>query len=199
MMGMTKLKFLLSLRDKLTDLPQDELEERLSFYSEMIEDRMEEGLSEEEAVLAVGDIDHIAMQIVDDIPKKKKARKEKRKLKAIEIVLLALGSPIWFSLLIAAVAVIISVYVSLWSVIVSLWSVFASFVACAFAGLILGVVFASVGKAAVGVAMIGAGIFLAGLSIFVFCGCKAATNGLLLLTKKMVLWLKNCFVRKEEV
>ena len=45
---MTKMQFLLSLHDKLTGLPRDEVEQRLNFYSEMIEDRMEEGLSEEE-------------------------------------------------------------------------------------------------------------------------------------------------------
>ena len=43
---MTKLDFLMQLHSKLEKLPQDELEERLNFYSEMIDDRMEEGLSE---------------------------------------------------------------------------------------------------------------------------------------------------------
>ena len=53
---MTKLQFLLALHDKLTGLPRDEVEERLNFYSEMIEDRMEDGLSEEEAVAAIGSV-----------------------------------------------------------------------------------------------------------------------------------------------
>ena len=48
---MTKLSFLFSLREKLSALPTEEAEERLRSYSEMIEDRMEEGLSEEEAEL----------------------------------------------------------------------------------------------------------------------------------------------------
>lgn len=39
---MTKLQFLMALHEKLSGLPREE--ERLSFYSEMIEDRMEEGL-----------------------------------------------------------------------------------------------------------------------------------------------------------
>ena len=41
---MTKLDFLFSLEKKLSSLPRKELEERLGFYAEMIEDRMEEGL-----------------------------------------------------------------------------------------------------------------------------------------------------------
>lgn len=193
---MTKISFLLTLRDKLSGMPQDELEERLGFYSEMIEDRMEEGLSEEDAVSAVGSVDNIAAQILGDVPQR--AKKEKRGLNALEIVLLAVGSPIWLSLLIAAIAVFISVYVSLWSVIVSFWAVFASFAACGVAGVASGIIIALSGEAAVGVAMMGAGIFLAGLSIFTFCGCSAATKVLLLLTKKMALGLKNCFVNKEE-
>jgi uncharacterized membrane protein len=153
----------------------------------MIEDRMEEGLSEEEAVLAVGSVEEIIAQIMADTPPVKKT---KRQMKAWEIVLLVLGSPIWLSLGIAAVSVIFSIYVVLWSVIVSLWAVFGTIVACSFAGVVAGVIFAIVGKGLAGMAMIGAGIVFAGLSIFVFYGCKAATKGVLLLTKK-------CFTKKE--
>jgi hypothetical protein len=28
-------------------------------------------------------------------------------------------------------------------------------------------------------------------------GCRAATRGIFLLTKKFVIWLKNCFVKRE--
>ena len=47
---MTKQAFLAALGERLVGLPQKDIEERLTFYSEMIDDRMEEGLSEEEAV-----------------------------------------------------------------------------------------------------------------------------------------------------
>ena len=49
---MGKQEFLAQLRKGLQGLPQEDIEERLTFYSEMIDDRMEEGLSEEEAVSA---------------------------------------------------------------------------------------------------------------------------------------------------
>ena len=51
---MRKQEFLVQLRKGLSGLPQDEIEERLTFYEEMLDDRIEEGLSEEQAVLAVG-------------------------------------------------------------------------------------------------------------------------------------------------
>ena len=51
---MSKQEFLAQLRKSLSGLPQEDIEERLTFYSEMIEDHIEEGLPEEEAVSAVG-------------------------------------------------------------------------------------------------------------------------------------------------
>lgn len=198
---MSKQEFLEQLRKGLSGLPKDDIEERLTFYDEMIEDRMEEGLSEEEAVLKAGSVDDITSQIVADIPLAKIAKeriKPKRRLKAWEIVLLALGSPIWFSLGIAAVAVIFALYVSLWAVIISLWAVFGSLIGCAFGGIVAGVVFACTGNVFSGIAMIGAGCVCAGLSIFMFYVCRAATKGTVLIAKKFALWIKNCFIKKEE-
>ena len=197
---MTKLKFLLSLHDRLSGLPQAEVEERLAFYSEMIEDRMEDGLSEEDAVAAIGAVDEIAAQIVADIPLSKLVKEKitpKKKLKGWEILLLVLGAPIWFSLLIAVFAVIASLYASLWAMIVSLWAAFASLGACAFSGIVVGIGFAFGEHGLTGIAMIGAGMVCAGLAIFLFFGCKAATTGTLVFTKKIVLWIKNGFLKKE--
>jgi len=199
---MGKQEFLVQLRKGLSGLPQEDIEERLTFYGEMIDDRMEEGITEEEAVSAVGTVDEIVTQVVAETPLVKIAKeriKSKRRLSAGEIVLLALGSPIWLSLAIAAFAVILSLYISLWAVIISLWSVFVSLAACSIGGVLTCVVFAVGGNGASGVAMLAVGIVCAGLSIFMLYGCKAATKGVLLLTKKMVLGIKSLFVGKERV
>ena len=42
---MSKQAFLARLRKELSGLPKDDIEERLAFYEEMIDDRTEEGLS----------------------------------------------------------------------------------------------------------------------------------------------------------
>lgn len=197
---MSKQEFLEQLRKGFSGLPQDDIEERLTFYSEMIEDRTEEGLSEEEAVLAVGTIDEIVEQVIVDIPLSKIAIeriKPKRRLSAGEIILLALGSPIWVSLGIAVIAVILSLYISLWSVIVSFWSVFVSLAICSVASVLACFFFGIGGNGAGGIAMLAAGIVCAGLSIFMFYGCKVATKGTLILTKKIAKWIKNCFIKKE--
>lgn len=197
---MSKQEFLAQLRKGLSGLPQDDIEERLMFYSEMIEDQMEEGLSEEEAVSAVGSVDEIVTQVVAETPLAKIAKeriKSKRRLSTGEIVLLVLGSPIWLSLGIAAFAVILSLYISLWAAIFSLWAVFVSFAACSIGSVMACVNLTVGGNGASGLAMLAAGIVCAGLTIFMFYGCKAATKGTLILTKKMAIWIKNCFIKKE--
>ena len=199
---MNKQDFIASLRTSLSGLPKQDVEDRLNFYSEMIDDRIEEGLTEQEAVLAIGSVTTVSSQIIADIPLSKIAKekiKPKRGLRAWEILLLALGSPIWLSLLIAAFAVVFSLYVSVWSVIISLWAVFASLVAFVAGGIIAGIIFIVVGNVLTGVCMIGTALVCADLSIFSFFGCKAATKGLLWLTKKLALGIKKCFVKKEEV
>ncbi len=198
---MTKLKFILSLHDKLSGLPQDDVEERLNFYSEMIEDRMEEGVSEEEAVAAVGSVDEVAAQIISDIPLAKIAKEKitpKRKLRAWEIVLLVLGSPLWIVLIAAAFIVLLALYAVLWSVIGSLWAVFGAFAGCALGGVLAGALFASFSNVLVGLALIGAACVCAGLAVFSFFGCMAATKGGAWLTKRIALGIKKCFVGREK-
>ncbi len=199
---MTKQEFLAELEAKLFGLPQDDIADRLTFYSEMIDDRMEEGLSEEDAVSGLGSVDEIVSQIVAEVPLTKIVKekmKTKRALKAWEIVLLALGSPIWISLLIAAAAVIFAAYVVVWALIVVLWAIEVSAAACSLAGIFAAFVCFIRGDAAIGLAMLGAGAFLAGLSILLFFGCKQATKYILRLTKKMALGIKSVFVGKERV
>lgn len=198
---MSKQEFLAQLHRGLSGLPQAEMEERVAFYSEMIDDRVEEGLSEEEAVAVVGTVDDIISGIVADMPLaeivKKKLESQKR-LKAFEIVLLMLGSPVWLSLLIAAFGVALSLYLAVWSVIVSFWAVFGAVVGCAFAGIVGGIAMALGGSRLTGVAVVGTGLVCAGLSIFLFFGCRAATKGVVLLTKMLVLGLKKRLMKKEE-
>lgn len=198
---MTKNEFLNRLRARLSDLPKNEVEERLGFYSEMIDDRVEEGLTEEAAVTELGSVETVARQIISEIPIMKIVKdkmKPKRRFRAWEIVLLAVGSPVWLSLLIAAFAVLLSLYIVLWAVgVVTAWAVFGALVGCSFGGVVAGAWFALFGYGLTGLALIGAAIFLGGLSIFTFYGCLAVTKGTVVLTRKIALGIKYCFVGKE--
>lgn len=197
---MNKKEFIDALRLRLADLPSEELDERIGFYVEMIDDRIEEGLDEEAAVAEIGSVDSISGQILADIPLSKIAKskiKKRRRMRAWEIVLLAVGSPIWASLLIAAFAIIISLYAVLWSLVAVAWSVFGAFGGCSLGGIAAGVLSIVHGEILIGIAFFGVSLVLAGLGIFIFFGCMAATKGMVTLTKKIVLGIKKCFVRKE--
>ena len=192
---MTKKEFLDELKKGLLGLPEEDMTRSIEFYSEMIDDRIEEGKTEEEAVADIGTVKDAVSQILAEIPITKLIKekvKKKRKMGALEIVLLVLGSPIWLSLLIVAFAVVLSVYVVIWSVIVSLWAVFASLAGVAVGGIFSGVIFVCNSNLLAGIAMFGASLVLAGLSIVSFFGCKAATKGLVWLTKNGI---KNCFMK----
>ncbi len=183
---MMKHEFLATLQKKLSPLPRNEVEERLRFYTEMIEDRMEDGVPEEEAVAAVGPIDEIAAQIASDIqPQKPQGEKQEKRRSGGQIVLLILGSPLWVPLLIAAFAVGLSLYVSLWSVIISLWAAFGSMVACGVAGLVAGLGMGLGGDPMSGLALAGASAVCLGLAIFLFFGCKVLTDATVRLTTKL--------------
>ena len=52
---MNKEEFLLTMQNALSGMPRADLEKTLQYYREMIEDRVEEGMTEAEAVADVGD------------------------------------------------------------------------------------------------------------------------------------------------
>jgi len=198
---MNKNEFLEELRKGLSGLPQDDIEERLTFYSEMIDDRMEEGLSQEEAVAEIGSVKDIVSQIMSEIPLSRLVKekvKPKLALRAWEIVLLALGSPIWISLLIAAIAIVFSVYVVLWSVIICLWAAGLGIAGGSLGGILSAVIFSIQGNFLQGAAVLGATLVCAGIFILWFFICQQTLKGILLLTKKLALGFKYLFVGKEK-
>lgn len=199
---MLKHEFLQELRKRLEGLSPQDIDSSLEYYSEMIDDRVEDGMSEEEAVACVGSPADAANHILKDMPITKlvKARmKPKNKLPVWAIVLLILGSPIWASLLIALLSVIFSVYVVIWSAIIVLWAVYGSLWACGGAAVIYAFIPLIQGHPGTGLFLLGSGIAVAGLALFMHYGCIYATKGICLLSKKIFCGIKSCFIKKEAI
>ena len=187
---MTKNQFLQSLQERLSALPREEREERLNFYSEMIDDRMEEGLSEEEAVSAVGSADEIAGQIIEEYtPEKKKAPEKEHN--AGKTALIIAGSPVWFPILLALAAVSFSVWISL-------WAIFGAVCGGAVGGLVGSVLIIVGGNVSSGLFLLGCGLTCGGLAVFLFFGLREITKGVFWLTKKLFAWCRACFSKKED-
>ena len=112
-------------------------------------------------------------------------------------MLLAVGSPVWISLILAAFAVAVSLYVSLWAVNVSLWASFGAMAVSALGGITAGTALSIMGNCTSGLALISAALVVGGLSIFLFFGCLAATKGTARLSGMLADRIKNIFSKKE--
>ena len=195
---MTKNEFLAELECALSGLPEDDIREHISFYSEMIDDKIEDGIAEDEAVREIGSAKEIASQIISDIPfsriVKEKVKKSPRP-RALVIVLLILGFPVWFPLLIAAFSVLFSLIVSIWSIVISFWAVFASLAGCSIGGVIGGAVTMIFQSLSAGLVLLGGALVCAGLAILAFFGCKWLTKVTALLTKHTFIGIKKLFLK----
>ena len=195
---MNKEQFLIELAAALAGLPEEDIEKSLEYYSEMIDDRTEDGLSEEEAVAALGTIADIRAQIIKDTPLPKIIKekvKPKRAFRGWEIAVIIIGFPLWFPLLISAAAVIFSVYITLWSVIIAFFAVDIAFFAGALAGILASLPVFITGNAAAGLLLIGAGLLCAGFGLLWLFLCIGTTKGIVWLTK---VFIKSLLIPKGD-
>ena len=198
---MDKESYLARLREALYGLPEAEIEESLAYYAEQIEDRMEDGLNEEEAVAQLPAPEDAAQELLLDQPLARvvAARvKPKRRLGAWEIVLLVLGSPVWLPLLLTLAILVLTAYLLIWVVALVLWTVDLSAAAAALGG-VIGMVAGILQRnmnlelVSVGTALVGAG-----LAILFFFASLWATKASARLGKALVRALKAQIIGKEK-
>lgn len=195
---MNKQQFLSALRARLTQLPPQDIEKSLDFYAEMIDDRIEEGLTEEEAVSAMGDIEEIAAQILMDTPLPRLVRaklRPSRTLRTWEIILLILGSPVWLPLLLAAAIVVLAVYIVIWSVVVVLYAVELSLAATTVASIFGAILLAVTAQGIQALLFVGMGLICAGTALLFFFVCKVTTIALAKLTRNIARAVKRKFIQ----
>lgn len=128
---MTRDEFLGRLGELLACLPAEQVEETKAFYAEAIADRMEDGMSEEEAVAAMGTPGEVAEATLDDLPAVPRAiAKTLRRSTVLLWVLTIVGSPVWVPLLAAFAAVAVTVYICIWVLALCVWIVAAALGGC---------------------------------------------------------------------
>ena len=196
---MDKYDFLLALEARLEGLPEADRQASLDFYSEMLDDLVEGGMTEAEAVASLGSPEAIAEEILLEMPLPKlvKAKMKKRRLSGLEITLLAVGFPIWLPIGIALLAVVFAIYISLWAVVISLYAANVAMAACAPTGIAAAVVLFASGKPAAALLFLGAGLALAGLSVLWFLLCNLTAKGMWQLGRLTLRGIKACFIRKK--
>ena len=196
---MSKEVFLNALRMRLSSLPQKEIDERVSFYEEMIEDRVDEGKTEDEAIAEIGTVDEIVEQIASETPLvnlvKEKIR-PKRKIKAWEIVLIILGFPLWFPLVLVALILFLVFYLLLWILVIVVYAVELSLTASGFGGIVA--FFASLADGEPNLVLLAAGIMALGGAVLLIFGCIGATKANIKFTKFIMRKIKASFMKKGE-
>lgn len=202
---MTKNEFIVALADRLRGLPQDDIHTYLENYGELIDDRIEEGISEADAVASLGSVEEIAARILAETPPAAPdgapapPPSPRRTIAAWKLALLILTAPVWLSALLAAAIVVFSFLIAAWSVVLSLFASAVALIASAVALVGVGIALLLTGIPASGAFCIGVGLLLGGLTILLFLGGAAVCKGSTAATKAAVHFIRSRFTRKEVV
>lgn len=198
---MTKHEFLEELLYELREYPNEESYGFLDYYTELIDDRMEEGMSEHEAVASLGSVQVVASQIKAELAQGQTATnsqsnydydKPRKKIPGWAIVLLILGSPLWLSIGIAGFSVFLSALIVIWSISFAFMAVEFAFGVAAVACIPAAIVMLTKGSILSAGIYCGGVFLMAGLAILgylAFSGLVkvsvAASKGLFNLVKKI--------------
>lgn len=197
---MSREEFLTELQKRLSGLPQGDIDERIAFYGEMIDDRMEDGITEEEAVAEIGTVDLVVEQIMSETPLAKLVKekvKPKRRLRTGEIVLLVLGSPVWVPLIAAFIVVVLSLYIVIGAAVVCVYTTDISMAAGVLSCVISVVLSLKSGNFAGVFFAAGMGMVCAGCAILLFFASVWISKSVLKLPAKVLMEIKSLFVGKE--
>ena len=190
---MNKTEFKKKLGKLISPVPEPERSRAVAFYLELIDDRIEEGMKEEQAVHELGGLQEIAEKILSEssVPLKRS-----KGANAMMIFLIFITSPIWISIL----AVIASFIFAGWSVVIAIY--------CVFFGLIVSFLYAVLSSPFVmtnhllsGLFQLGAGLICGGLGVLLLYGtnklAKSWNQFVFYFCRKIKSSIQEVFVRYE--
>ena len=200
---MTRTEFLDELKNLIKDYPAEETEKSIEYYGEMIDDRIEDGMSEEEAVKSLGDVKDIAKEIEIEMPmktivKKKVKEKKEENIPVWVILLLIIGFPVWAPLLLALGVCAFSLYIALWSVVLALGAVDVALFLAVIAGLLAIGITMIKGSMLSAIIYFGVTLVLIGLALLGLIGCFYASKGLAALFAAIFRSIKKKLISKNE-
>lgn len=194
---MNKPDFLNNLKNALTGLPHDDIQKTIDYYSEIIDDAVEDGNNEQEAIARLGNIEDIAEKVIDETPLSRFVREDvkNRNMSTAVIILLIVGSPLWLVLFVTIFAVGFSLYTAIWSVILSFFATFAALVISGAAMLIISPFLLPV-RPLKAMFTSGTALICAGLSVFLFYISVWSAKAVIKFTVFLVRKAKERFIKK---
>lgn len=196
---MNKIEFLAELNNRLWRLEKNDVDERLAFYDEIIEDYVADGVPEEEAVERLGTMDEIVAQVTSEIPLKKlvaermKPQEEKHEGKHVALIA---TFPLWLPFLIAGFALTLIFYVVIWALVICLFAADLILLCVSVFGFLSLVPLSMQGNAPMIEILIGSSVFCLGLFMLLFSVSCLAAKGALKLGGVFLLWIKSLFIGK---
>ncbi|MGT2908080.1 HAAS signaling domain-containing protein [Streptococcus dentiloxodontae] len=179
-----------ALRHYLSDLPGYEIEKSVSYFDEMIDDRIEEGMTEKEAVADIGDPRTIAQKILAE----EQSFMDQFKTKLLpqngwttkHIFWAIVGSPLWLILLCLGVTLLITVP----ALVFSLWCMAIGF-SISGIGSIIASPFLMDGNAALLCYYLCCGFIFLGIGLLLLAAAKASTQWIKPYYRKLIIKSKE--------
>lgn len=123
---MNKEKFYQSLKNRLKNFDKSEAKSIIEYFDEIIDEKMENGYTEEEAISSLGNVDDIIRAIKTDLVIKRSSDKKTNSLRNFLIILGICSSPI-------LIPIGVAFFITFFSLLISLFSVFIALAVSSFA------------------------------------------------------------------
>ena len=206
---MTKTEFTQEILRRTGHLSRAEVDKWISFYSECVDDRMEEGMDEAEAVAGLGNMEDILKSMEQETPGATlpsaytappdaytESPRPKKEHRILWKVLAICGAPLWLPVAAGLAVAALALYLSLWIVLLALYIVVASFGFAALVG--VGNAVWAFARAVVptGLLLLGAALVCLGLGLLLIPAAVACTRGLVWLALWLVRLCRRPFTPK---
>lgn len=173
---MNKDEFLIQLTQKLSNIPPSEIIKIIDYYRETIEDKIEDGMSEELAIKSLGTFEEIIQNIEDELnlsiivkEKVKNKMSDNSKQKNLLIIIAIIVTlPLWGAIAIAGIICILALYFAIWSIFISGVVAYFCTILTSFSAFYLGIIKLFQLQTLNGVCYIGIGLFIVGIVIALY-------------------------------
>lgn len=186
---MNKETFLTQLTNALSKMDPVERDRTVQYYREILEDQIEEGLPEEDAVAGMEPIEEIAARLLTENVPPPNQKQPRRKT-----WLLIAASPL---LLIAGI-ILLSLFIAAWSVILSLFAVTAALAVCLIVGIGCLFLLLTTGYPLTALFLLGAGLFCGAIGIALFILVLYLSKQLIHLAAILLRSIRLWFIPEKE-
>ena len=199
---MKKEEYLEGLRTALraAKLPSFAIAEGVEFYTEAIDDRMEDGTSEEDAVAQMGPLEDALAAVSAEVPPvPRRIAHLSTGSHALDIVLALIACPVWIPCTLACIGVIASIYLVLWLLVATVWMLVTAAFLTGAVGVFAAFWGIANGAPAMGFLGLGIGLAASGIALLAVPLAACATSALVKLAERFGRWVASLFMkgRKE--